>query len=575
MKDISLSPDSDKTPIADDGQPSVNSSRSAVALEAGDNYRVSRKISEKASGAESGGVENGGAESGSAVVNLTRTELITAFFGLTCVMFIASLDGTITASIYVPIASKFNDLEEAIWIITTYMLASTITLVLSGRLSDLLGRVEVLCTSIIIFLIGSILCAVSQSMKMLFASRALQGLGGGGLMNLSLVIVGDITSERDRGTFISLMTIILGIGAAVGPIIGGAIAENASWRIAFWINIPVCVISLALIFRLKLPRPQGNIKENIKRLDYLGAFLFTISIVPILLALSWGGQKYEWSSAQVLTCLIIGIVLFGAFIAAEWYHAKEPIIPVRLFRVDNVAASVFACLFLGAVMYGVILIIPVWEMAIKNVSILMSGVHLLPFVAGTIVSAPISGIYVMKTGHHRLMSRLGALFLGLGPCLLLVYNENSNIGQRIGFIFIAGFGMGLCNQTPILVSQSSVEGKDMAVITAATMFVRIFGGLIISSIINSLLNSHVKSKTLEIAAQYPLYAQIIIGSLGDQSLLHSSMLPSKIHIALVKAWSDSMHAAFYVFVPVGVLTIISFTFMRHVELKTDMQATIH
>ncbi|ORX65823.1 MFS general substrate transporter [Linderina pennispora] len=464
MKDISLSPDSDKTPIADDGQPPVRTPG------------ISGKISEKASGAESGGAESGGA-----VVNLTRPELITAFFGLTCVMFIASLDGTITASIYVPIASKFNDLEEAIWIHSRLTcLPQPSPLCFQGRLSDLLGRVEVLCTSIIIFLIGSILCAASQSMKMLFASRALQGLGGGGLMNLSLVIVGDITSERDR--------------AAVGPIIGGAIAENASWRIAF-------------------------LDQHSRR------FLFTISIVPILLALSWGGQKYEWSSAQVLVCLIVGI---------------EPIIPVRLFRVDNVAASVFACLFLGAIMYGVILIIPVWEMAIKNVSILMSGVHLLPFVAGAIVSAPISGIYVMKTGRHRLMSRIGALFLALGPCLLLVYNENSNIGQRIGFIFIAW------------ICQSS----------AATMFVRIFGGLIISSVINSLLNSHVKSKTLEIAAQYPLYARIIIGSLGDQSLLHSNMLSSNIRY----------RSAFYVFVPVGVLTIISFTFMRHVELKTDMQA---
>ncbi|KAJ1933587.1 hypothetical protein EC988_009074, partial [Linderina pennispora] len=230
---------------------------------------ISEKALEAGAGAESHSSEAAGGDLAS--YTLSKKQLIGAIASLASLSFISSLDATIMASIYVPVASDFHALGQAVWIITTYMLSSTIVQAIIGKISDILGRVETTLTCTAIFLVGSVLCGASQSMNMLIASRTIQGIGGGGGMGLTIVMLGDIFSERERGKYIGIFAAIVGIATVVGPVMGGGIVEHASWRIVFWINIPICIVAMVLIFfTLKLPKTKGTFKEKIKRIDFIG-----------------------------------------------------------------------------------------------------------------------------------------------------------------------------------------------------------------------------------------------------------------------------------------------------------------
>ncbi|KAJ1956237.1 hypothetical protein EC988_001455 [Linderina pennispora] len=313
-----------------------NSGAMAAVLDTNE-QPISEKALEAGAGAEAPsngitsndlGVGDEAANADLASYTLSKRQQIGSLVSMCMLTFIASLDATIMASIYVPIASDFDALGQAVWILTTYMLSSTIVQAIIGKISDILGRVETTQASIIMFILGSILCGASQSMNMLIASRTIQGVGGGGILGLTVVLLGDIFSERERGKYMGALSSVFGLAVVIGPVMGGGIVEHASWRIVFWINIPICVIAMALIFfTLKLPKTKGTLKEKVQRVDFIGCTLFTIGMVPILLGLSWGGQQYEWTSAQVLACLICGFVVLLVFGYVEYHYAVEPIVP--------------------------------------------------------------------------------------------------------------------------------------------------------------------------------------------------------------------------------------------------------
>ncbi|KAJ2128410.1 hypothetical protein GGH17_004419, partial [Coemansia sp. RSA 788] len=224
---------------------------------------------------------------------ISKGRLYITIIGLCLLYFISALDMTILATVYVDISNKYHDLSNGIWIITIYLLSTTAAQPLFGKFSDVLGRFQAVTVAVVIFCVGSIVCAAANSMGMLLAGRAIQGIGGGGLMSMPSVIMSDVTAERDRGKYTSFLAASWGIASAVGPVMGGAIVENANWRIIFWINLPVCIPTLiVLFFALNIPRPQGSTKEKLRRIDFLGTLLFQCSIVPLILAFSWGGQGH-------------------------------------------------------------------------------------------------------------------------------------------------------------------------------------------------------------------------------------------------------------------------------------------
>ncbi|KAJ1717932.1 hypothetical protein LPJ61_007033, partial [Coemansia biformis] len=318
---------------------------------------------------------------------------------LDILMFIAALDSTIVATTYVPIGNKLDALDLAEWIITSYLITVTAFQPLYGSISDLVGRVEAIVFAIIVFLLGSILCAVSTTMPMLIAGRAVQGIGGAGLISLAMIVIADIMNERQRGKYVGIFAGTYGIGSAIAPLIGGAIVQNTKWPIIFWINIPFCVVALVMIVMLlRIPRPRGGLKEKLVRIDFGGALLSIVGIVLLLLGLSWGGREYEWSSLQVICMLVSGSVVLVLFVLYEWRVPVAPIVPLRLFQVQNVVCASVCSTIYGFAINGALMFIPQWAQVVRDATPVVSGAYLIPYCVGMIVASIAAGVLLNKFG---------------------------------------------------------------------------------------------------------------------------------------------------------------------------------
>ncbi|KAJ1937068.1 hypothetical protein EC988_008002, partial [Linderina pennispora] len=309
---------------------------------------------------------------------------------------------TIVATTYIPIGDKFGSVDRAEWIITSYLITTTAIQPIYGKISDVIGRVETIIMAIVVFLIGSILCAVSNSLNMLIASRAIKGLGGAGLMSMALIVIADIMNERQRGKYVGIFSGTWGLGSAIAPMIGGLIVEKSKWPVVFWINIPFCVISAALIVMLlRIPRPKGSMLEKLKKVDFIGSLLSLAGLTLVLLALTWGGRDYAWSSAAVVSCFVVGFVILAAFVFYEYRFAVEPIMPMHLFNRRNVILCSLAHIFFGFGVNGPITFIPMWALVVKHASYVTSGLYLLPFSIAMVISSVVGGVLVSRLGRFR------------------------------------------------------------------------------------------------------------------------------------------------------------------------------
>ncbi|KAJ2050627.1 hypothetical protein H4S04_002487 [Coemansia sp. S16] len=443
--------------------------------------------------------------------------------GLCLLFFVSALDTTILATVYIDISNQYDDMTNGIWIITSYLLATTAVQPMYGKFSDILGRFESVVVSTVIFCIGSVMCAASHSMAMLVASRAIQGIGGGGMMTMVSVIMSDVTSERDRGRFSAYLAAAWGVASAVGPVMGGAIVENASWRIIFWINLPVCIPSIiVLYFALRIPRPEGSLREKISRIDFLGLLTFQAFIIPIIIAFAWGGQGYKWTSGRVLGTICGSVAMGILFLFIEWKVAVEPIVPLRLFRIRNVIASGMSHFALGASIYAPLMFIPAWELSVKRSTETQAGLHLLPLMGTMVVGAAAAGACMLRLGRFRELIVTGGFLIAIGNSLLILLDANSNNGQRIGFLAITGAGFGFCVQTMLMGAQCAVAGLDMAIVTTLMLFLRTLGGIFALSVLSSVFNNQLRTAADELGAQYPKYSQLILDTINDQSIIGKS-----------------------------------------------------
>ncbi|ORX74145.1 MFS general substrate transporter [Linderina pennispora] len=382
----------------------------------------------------------------------TRTQLLSgyrlamAIISLDILVFLSAIDMTIVATTYIPIGDKFGSVDRAEWIITSYLITTTAIQPIYGKISD------TIVMAIVVFLIGSILCAVSNSLNMLIASRAIKGLGGAGLMSMALIVIADIMNERQRGKYVGIFSGTWGLGSAIAPMIGGLIVEKSKWPVVFWINIPFCVISAALIVMLlRIPRPKGSMLEKLKKVDFIGSLLSLAGLTLVLLALTWGGRDYAWSSAAG------GVVLCG-----RYRFAVEPIMPMHLFNRRNVILCSLAHIFFGFGVNGPITFIPMWALVVKHASYVTSGLYLLPFSIAMVISSVVGGVLVSRLGRFREIIWFGAAMLTLGNGLLILLGTDASLGKIIGLLVAGGLGFGSCIQTLTLAAQSAVTGKDLA-----------------------------------------------------------------------------------------------------------------
>ncbi|KAI7825054.1 major facilitator superfamily domain-containing protein [Kickxella alabastrina] len=507
---------------------------------------------------------------------ISKTRLHAIVVGLVLLFFISALDTTILATVYIDISNEFGDMSNGIWIITSYLLANTAVQPLYGKFSDILGRFESVAVATGIFCIGSVLCAVSTSMGMLVASRAIQGIGGGGLMAMVSIIMSDVTTERDRGKYTGFLAASWGAASAVGPVLGGAIVENTKWSIIFWINLPVCVPTLiVLYFALAIPRPQGTAMEKLRRMDFLGALAFQGFIIPFIIALSWGGQGHKWASGRVLGTIGGSMVMLIVFVVIEWKVAVDPIIPLRLFAIRNVTASTLGHFCVGACIYSPLMFIPAWELSVKQATEISAGLHLLPMMGSMVLAAGVAGAVATRYGKYRQTIWACGIFIALGNSLLLLLDQNTSNAQRVGFLILTGLGLGFGVQTMMVAAQCSVDGLDMAATTTLVLFMRTFGGIMALSILSSIFNKNLRTEVALLSKQFPKYAGIIMETINDQSIIGKSKdLPVGVKLGLVDMFQKSLHEVFLGLTPFSGLLVLSTLLFAHVELQNRRKRTI-
>ncbi|KAJ1943135.1 hypothetical protein FBU59_003003 [Linderina macrospora] len=497
------------------------------------------------------------------------------YTGAFVLMFVIGLNTALDGIVYFPIAQHFNDIQRASWIVNGALITSTALQPIYGKCSDIVGRVPVLAFSVIFTFIGALLCAVSSSMDMVIASRAIQGIGNAGMYTLVNIIIADLFPERTRGKLMSYSSASWSLASAAGTVIGGAIVEKSTWRVVFWVNVGTSVLCCAVIATImRLPKPSGTRKEKLGRVDFGGSLISLASIVLILLALSWGGQDYPWSSGRVISCIVVGIVIGVVFVYYEANYAKEPILPMYLFKTRNVALAVLGHLVFGAVTYAPLIFIPQWALVVKNTTPITSGLYTMPLPVAEGFAVVIAGILVTKFGRYRECLWFGATCLLVAATLLITLHRSTHSAEVIGIMVLYGIGFGACIQTLILTAQVSAAGRDSATSTTACLFMRSLGSMLVVAVLSSVSENKRKTEFAKVIANFPDYADAVAKITKNQSLIHRLPIPDELFRQIADVFMKSMRSAFIALVPFAVLYFILVFFIQHKRLNTVRKITI-
>ncbi|KAJ2305799.1 hypothetical protein IWW55_001752 [Coemansia sp. RSA 2706] len=527
---------------------------------------------EKQQGRVSSSSSSVNAAGGGRVVEMSAARRVVVFVSLALTMLLASLDLTIVTTAVPKIALEFQALSSATWIATAYMLTTTALQPLYGKLSDTFGRVPTLVSAIAVFMAGSAACGWAPSMGVLIFGRALQGIGGAGLLSLVFIIISDLTTEEERPAYMGVLGAVWSVASVIGPVLGGVFSDRASWRWAFWLNLPIAapVLAIIVVF-LRLPLPRGSLWQKLKRVDFLGSLVLIGGVVLLLLGLTWGGKTYAWGSPRIVCLLVFGVVLLGAFIVVEWRVALAPTVPVHLFRNRNVALCVLSQFFMGVGMYATMFFIPIWYTIVKNSSSIAAGLHLLPFLLSLSLVSVAAGFLVARTKMYRPFVVFGAALFVLGAGLLVLFDEDTNMGKQIGFLLIMGFGLGLDIQILLIAVQTAAPVEDMASATTLYLFMRVLGSSIGIAILQSVLQNAVIPKLDLLSAQYPDYARVFGDSLNDQSVIYKSSLPDDVRAQLIHYYVLALQKVFIANVPFAAVAFVLVLGLKHIPIRKSIR----
>ncbi|QPG96154.1 hypothetical protein C2857_003354 [Epichloe festucae Fl1] len=450
----------------------------------------------------------------------TQLETLLVVFALCLALFLAALDMTIITTAIPTISSHFDSSLGYIWIGSAYLLGNATFVPIWGKISDIFGRKPVLIGAVAIFGIGSLLCAISNSMGMLIAARAIQGVGGGGAIVLPNICVSDLFSMRKRGLYFGILGCVWAIASAVGPVLGGVFTSKVSWRWCFYINLPLSgVVLVILVFVLKLHNPRTPAREGLVAIDWLGSLLVIGGTLMLLLGLEFGGVQHPWDSATVICLIVFGVVTVVLFVVYESRVAKYPVMPVSLFR-HRTSVAAFALSFMHAFTFmGGSYWLPLYFQAVMGATSLLSGVYLLPFVLSLSFTSALTGIVIKRTGNYKLPIMIGLAIMTLGFGLLVGVGDDRNWARIIIFQIIAGIGVGPNFQSPLIALQTNVEPRDIGVATASFGFLRQLGTSISVVAGGVIFNNQMQAQRGYLESQLdPSLASVFAGSQAAASV---------------------------------------------------------
>jgi EmrB/QacA subfamily drug resistance transporter len=456
--------------------------------------------------------------------SVARPNLRIVLPGIMLAMLLAMLDNMVVGTAMPKIVGELGGLSQLSWVVTAYVLGTSVSTPIWGKLGDLYGRKRVFLTAVILFMVGSMLSGAAgefgwlndmlSPMTQLIAFRAFQGLGAGGLLVGAFALIGDLVPPRERGKYQGLMGGIMAIAMIAGPLVGGLITDHASWRWIFYMNLPIGAVGFVmLVFFLHLP-----VKKTEHKIDWLGAVLLGVSITAMVLITTWGGKEYAWGSLQVLGLAALALVTLAAFVVVE-LRVPEPVLPLHLFKDRNFSLVSGIGFLVGFALFGAIAFLPLYQQTVQGASATNSGLLLLPMMLGVMATSFVIGMVITKTGKYRIYPIIGGVVMAISMLLLTRLADDTSKLESTIYMVVLGLGMGFLMQTTLLIAQNSVQMKDLGVASSTATFVRSIGGSFGVSIFGAVFNSRLKESMTESAGpQAATMIDKVGGNLGTEGM---------------------------------------------------------
>ena len=446
---------------------------------------------------------------------LPRKQVVITFIGVMLAMFLGSLDQTVVGTAMPRIIADLGGFNQYTWITTAYIITSAVVVPITGKLTDIYGRKMFYLAGLGIFVVASVLCGFSNSMAQIIIFRGVQGIGAGVMMANAFTVIGDLFPPAVRGKYVGLMSAVFGLSSIIGPTLGGYVTDSLSWHWVFFINIPLG-LAVILLFIFFFPNFRPDNRKHV--IDYAGLSLLILAVVPMMLALSWGGVEFPWGSAEIIGMFAFAVVALGAFLFVE-NRSPEPILPLSLFKSRVVSLSLVLIFLTGMAMFGSIIFIPLFFQGVLGKSATASGNYITPMMLSQVAGSFVSGQVLSRAGgHYRIQGMVGLLIMTVGMLLLSQMDINTTPGVAVRNIAIAGFGLGITMPLYVIAVQNTVSYRILGVATSSAAFFRSLGGSVGLAVFGSVMNNRFAG---EFIAKLPDAVRTMIPAPQLEALAHN------------------------------------------------------